>query len=213
MTLSLFFVILGTLIYIAGIVPYIYHTLHGRVVPHPFSYTIWAILVGINTFVLFSSGVVDITLMTPIVRTFALISCAVLGWIYIRKISIDRYDYLCLMLAILCLIIVYFYGLTHAIIPTIIVDLFVLAPSIKKIWLNPDSEEIFAWVCAAISQICMLLSFSTYTFDTTIFWIYDTIINISVAILIYRRRVQASKWLYRIKKLSYRLLFWKNKLE
>ena len=52
MTLSLFFVILGTLIYLVGFLPYIYHVFHGRVVPHPFSWTIWCILSGINTYVL-----------------------------------------------------------------------------------------------------------------------------------------------------------------
>jgi hypothetical protein len=206
MTLSLIFVILGTLFYIVGIVPYIYHTFHGRVVPHPFSYTIWAILVGINTLVLFSSESVHTTLITPIVRTGALIICAAIGWVLIRRISINVFDYICLFLAIACLIIAYFYGISSAIIPTILVDFLVLSPTLKKIWIDPNSEDILAWICAAISQICMLMSLSSYTFDTTAFWIYDIMINGLVAFLIYRRRIFIHTWIYKIRHLFGRFL-------
>ena len=72
MTTPLFFVILGTLIYLIGFLPYVYHVFHGRVVPHPFSWTIWCILSGINTYILVESGVTEMTLLTPLVRTTAL---------------------------------------------------------------------------------------------------------------------------------------------
>ena len=75
---SLFFVILGTAFYAIGFVPYVYHIFYGRVVPHPFSWTVWCILSGINTLVLFSTDGVDSTLITPIFRTLALSLGAVL---------------------------------------------------------------------------------------------------------------------------------------
>ncbi len=46
---SLLFIILSIVIYLIGFLPYIYRVFHGRVVPHPFTWTIGAILVSINT--------------------------------------------------------------------------------------------------------------------------------------------------------------------
>ncbi len=69
---SLFFVILGTLLYLIGFIPYMYHVFHGRVVPHPFSWTIWAILSAISTYALMSSDGVTDSLFTPVIRTIAL---------------------------------------------------------------------------------------------------------------------------------------------
>lgn len=213
MTLSLFFVILGTLIYLVGFLPYIYHVFHGRVVPHPFSWTIWCILSGINTYVLLWAGVVEMTLLTPFVRTLALFIGAIVWWFLIRRIRISSFDYICLVLAILCLAIAYVYGVNQAIIPTIIVDILVLSPTLHKIWNDPRSEDAFAWICVVFSQACVLLSLSNHTFENSVFWAYVMTINALVAIFIYRRQLYVSNWRYRVRAMFSRLNFSRNKLE
>lgn len=100
-----------------------------------------------------------------------------IGWFLIRKISINRFDYLCLFLGVGCILIASYYGVREAILPTIIVDFLVLSPTIKKVWNDPDSEDIFAWVLVSLSQIFLLLSFDHYTIQNSLFWAYELIIN------------------------------------
>lgn len=199
--ISLFFVILGTAFYTIGFVPYIYHTFHGRVVPHPFSWTIWCILSGINTLVLLSRSGVDVTLITPVMRTFALLVGSIIGWILIRRIAISIFDYICLVLAIICIGIAYIYGVNNAVIPTVLVDFLVLSPTIKKIWKDPKSEDIFAWVCVVFSQSCIVLSFDEHTLVNSLYWSYQIIANASIALLIYRRRLYVSSFAFYLSRL------------
>ncbi len=211
--LSIFFVILGTIFYLVWFIPYVYHIFHGRVVPHPFSWTIWCILSWVNIYALIGSGIVDMTLLTPLVRTVALSIGAIVGWFLIRRIRITFFDYICLWLALSCLIIAYEYGVSQAVIPTILVDLLVLSPTLHKIWNDPQSEDPFAWICVVLSQICMLLSFPTHTFENSLFWAYVMLVNALVAIFIYRRQITTEKWRYRIYSFFQRYSFYKNKLE
>lgn len=95
--------------YLVGFVPYIYHAFHGRVVPHPFSWTIWCILSGINTWILLDLYGMSSTLITPMVRTLALVVGSLVGWMLIRRIAISTFDYICLLMAIICIAIAYRY--------------------------------------------------------------------------------------------------------
>lgn len=72
MTITIFFSTLSILFYLIGIVPYIYHIFHGRVVPHPFSWTVWAILAVINTLGLISHAGMNYLTISPIIATVAL---------------------------------------------------------------------------------------------------------------------------------------------
>lgn len=65
----------------------------------------------------------------------------------------------------------------------------VMAPTLKKIWLNPHSEESLAWITAGFSLLLLLCSMRVYTFESVIFWIYDMVLNLGVALfIIYRTR-------------------------
>ncbi|MBC7498054.1 hypothetical protein H7170_00255 [Candidatus Gracilibacteria bacterium] len=209
---SLIFVLISACIYLIGFIPYVYHIFHGRVVPHPFSWTIWCILSAISTYALFSADGATSSLIAPVIRTIALSIGGVIGWFMIRKISINRFDYLFLLLGVSCVLIASYYGVRQAIIPTIILDFLVLSPTIKKIWNDPDSEDIFAWVLVSLSQIFLLLSFNHYTIENSLFWAYQLIINGLVAIFIYRRRLYMSQWTSRVKSFFDSILAFTSKV-
>lgn len=97
---SLIFILLSIIIYLIGFIPYIYHVFHGRVVPHPFTWTIGAILVSINTIQLISTDGMSISLVSPLLRIIALSIGVSVGWYYIRKIQINIFDYICLFFAV-----------------------------------------------------------------------------------------------------------------
>ena len=68
-TTALFFACLGAILYLIGFVPYIYHAFRGKVVPHPFTWTVGFMLSAINTYGLFLSDGFTDTLIPTVVRT------------------------------------------------------------------------------------------------------------------------------------------------
>lgn len=197
---QIFFSILAAVLYLVWFVPYIYHVFHGRVVPHAFSWTIWAIISTINTITLVWSMGDTFAIFWPMVRTGALIFGAIIAWIYIGKIRINSFDYLCLLLGLFCVVIAYVYGVADAIIPTIIVDIIVLSPTLRKIWRDPDTEDAFTWFLVMLSQGCILLSLPVHTLENSLFWWYVMTVNALVALLILRRRVYTHRWSYRMRQ-------------
>jgi hypothetical protein len=211
MDISLIFAITSALIYLTGFVPYIYHVYHGRVRPHPFSWTVWAIVSIVNTIALLGSIESVSSIISPMIRTTCLMIGAFIGWTLIRKISINIFDYTCLILAWWVIVIAYFYGAQKAIIPTIMIDLLVLSPTLKKIWIDPASEDITAWITTTVSQFFLLLSLGTFEVSIIIFWIYIMSVNALVAAFIYTRSKYVNSWSYRFKKIIHFLAL-KNKL-
>lgn len=202
---QIFFAVLAVIIFLAGFVPYIYHVFHGRVVPHAFSWSVGAILISINTYVLISSQGWSLANVAPIIRIIWVIIGAIIWWIYISRIRISWFDYLCISLALVCIAIVYKYGAMNAVIPTIIVDILVLLPTVKKIWDNPDTEDAWIWVCGVFSALCIVLSLSVLTREILLFWGYAIIVNTVMALLIYRRKIVVHRWGYIFDSISRRL--------
>lgn len=196
------FITLSILFYLIGILPYMYHIFYGRVVPHAFSWTVWAILAAVNTVGLISHTGINYLTISPLIATSALCFWAVIGWFMIKKIKIVLFDYICLWLALFVVGIVYLKGLSHAIIPSILVDLLILAPTIRKLWDIPRSEDLMGWFGAAVSKFFFILSLGSYAFSyVNIWWWYTFIINILVALLIFYRTRYIENWLNRFKNI------------
>ena len=189
---------LAVIIYLIGFVPYIYHVYHGRVIPHPYSWTVWAILSMISTIWLISTLGLDTSSISPIIRTICLCIWGCIWWYFIQKIKINIFDYICLSLGIAIIYIAFHFSLAQAIISMICVDLLILTPTLKKIWNDPRSEDSLAWITTALSQIFLLLSLEKYTFDIVVFWVYIMLVNASVAAYILLRVHYLDRWRVRI---------------
>ncbi len=192
--MTFFLAILSALLYLVGFIPYIYHTFRGRVVPHAFSWTVWAILSAINTYSLIGAEGWDISVLSPMVRTSALLFGAIVAWFFVRKIHISGLDYIAIGLAILCLYVAFHFGVHNAIIPTILVDILVLFPTLKKTWYDPYSEGLSAWVITIFSQACLLLALPEITWQNALFWIYVMTMNALVSLFIVMRRQYMKKY-------------------
>nr|MDD3720513.1 hypothetical protein [Candidatus Gracilibacteria bacterium] len=184
----LFFSILASIIYIFGAIPYVYHSFKNDVVPHPFTWGVWFILISINFYGVLVSEVGIIPLIPISIRLFFILLGTALGIYFIRKIKISFFDYFCLFLALMCIFIFYIFGLSDAILATIFVDMLVVAPTIKKIYLNPYSEDLLVWITTMFTQVFLFLSIQNHTFDNSSFWIYMFFENLFVAIFIFFRR-------------------------
>lgn len=194
MTFSLLFLILAIIFYLVGSIPYIYHIFHGRVVPHPFSWTVWFLFSLVNWYILFENYGYSPLIILMVIRTLALWMGATMGWLYMSKISIGRMDIIALILAISMIFVVKYLGLNEAVISMITIDLLVLFPTLKKIWLDPRSEDPLVWITSTFSFVCFILAIPNLNFANSGFWIYGVIANALVALLIYRRTLYLSNW-------------------
>ena len=177
MSLSIFFITFSIVFYLMGAIPYVYHIFHGRVVPHPFSYTVWAILSIINTILLIYNAGISYLIVAPIISTLFLCFWSVVGWLLLKKVKISLFDYLCLALAIV-----------------------VIAPTVKKFWKNPRSEDVLGWLGAGISKLFLLCSLWLYAISyDNIWWWYSMIVNLGVALVIYKRTQFTENWMNKIK--------------
>ncbi len=117
----------------------------------------------------------------------------------LRKIKLSQFDYLSLLLAIGVIVFMYVYGMTEAVIAMVIVDILVLLPTIKKIWIDPRTEDVLVWFTSALSQTCLLISLPFFTFENSFYWFYLILLNLSVGIFIrLRLRFLTQTWYYRI---------------
>jgi hypothetical protein len=109
MSQGILFASISIFLYYLGFIPYIYHVFHGRVVPHPFSWTIWFIFSATNLFILIETTGIQASFYSLLARTIALLIGLFCGWWFIKKISITRFDYLSILLALFVIIFVNFY--------------------------------------------------------------------------------------------------------
>lgn len=93
-----------------------------------------------------------------------------------------------------------FYGNAEAIFLIILIDFLILAPTLKKIWINPETEEKLAWIMAGLTHSLILLSIESYSFSTIGYTLYNIVINLSVALIIYRRHEYMRTFSFRLKK-------------
>ena len=182
MSQSVIFASLSVFLYCIGFIPYIYHVFHGRVVPHPFSWTIWLIFALGNAYILYDLSGWTWSLWSLSMRCIALTIGMICGWIYIKKIQISFFDYLALFAIGLIIIGMYFLSPKVTVIAMVILDAIILLPTVKKIWIDPRTEDSLIWFTVALSQACLLVSLPFYTFENSFFWIYSIIASLSVGI-------------------------------
>ncbi len=190
----LIFSSIATIIYLIGFIPYVYHIFHGRVVPHPFSWTIWCLFSLANLSILFTTDGLSLSIIPVLIRSVALLFWAIIWWFLIKKISIGKTDYIALWLAICVIFFMRFFDTEAAIFSMIAIDLLVLSPTLRKIWNNPESEDPLAWIMSAFSVGCFLLSLEHISFLNAWFWGYLVCVNFLVAILIYRRKLYLANY-------------------
>lgn len=214
MSQGIVFASISIFLYYIGFIPYIYHVFHGRVVPHPFSWTIWFIFSVTNLYILIETTGIYASFYSLFARTFALFLWLLCGWWFIKKISLTSFDYLSLVLAIFVIVFVYYYGMREAVIAMVIIDIVVLLPTLKKIWIEPRTEDAMAWFTTALSQGCLILSLPFLSFENSFFWFYAICSNLSVWLFIHFLRKQREKrfWIRLENTISRFLERWRDML-
>jgi hypothetical protein len=186
--------LISSVFYFIGILPYFRDTLNGKTLPHPFSYFVWLILTGFNTYVLLSQNEY-ISLIPAILNTLSCIVFTLFGIRAWRKIQINWFDYWFLFLA-LCLLPFYFYtrDVLLTVIFSVVIDFLGYLPTLKKWWLQPWSETLFTFFVIGIAQLLIIFAQGDYTLASSLFWGYSFIVNMIFVVLMVYRRYYLKGW-------------------
>lgn len=82
------------------------------------------------------------------VRALSLMIGALLGWMMISRIVISRLDIVAMILAVILIISLKILGIDQVILCIILIDFLILTPTLRKLWLVPETEDPLAWIMA-----------------------------------------------------------------
>ena len=173
---------------------YLRDILRWRSIPHPISYGIWFILISFNTYVLFLEREYY-SFASWVFNSLTCLMFAGFGLYHYTKIERNWIDTICLILSI-CLIMYWLWSrnTTYSVMLTVIIDAIASLPTLKKSWLQPWTETLSLYFSSCIIASLTLLSLTMFTFETSIFWIYLILINLSIIIIGISRRYYLKGW-------------------
>lgn len=191
---ELLFAIISSIFILVGIVPLWRDMLKKRTIPHPVTTWVWIILVWLNLSVLFDSR--EYYWLIPAgLMLLTLIGETVTWVIFLKKIYINWFDWLCWWLAIATIIyFLYSKNITHTVIFTALIDFIATLPTFKKSWLQPWTETAFNYFIGWFGQLFILLALEAPDFDTSLFWWYIFFIDTALVLLILGRRYSLKWW-------------------
>lgn len=182
------FWIISTVLFIICSIPFLLDVRRGRTVPHPFSWFVWLVMTGFNTLVLFSNHEY-FSFASWIVNSFILSIGTTIWFLWIWKVSINWFDWACLILSI-WLIVYYFTfrNILNTVIFSVIIDFIAYLPTIRKGWSSPWSETAIYYFLPGIAGACTILALNSPITETYLFWWYTFFSNtFFTTILIWRR--------------------------
>ena len=172
-----------------GYIPYLRSILYGKTVPHVFSWLIWLLNdclifalqithgAGVGSFVILSAGILSIAVLILTVRKQ-------------RKQDITISDILFSVIALFALVVWIF--AKKPLLSTLLiisVDLFALAPTIRKSWHKPHSENATFYAIHSIRFVLTLLALQSYTLITALHPIVWLLVNgLFALMLVFRRK-------------------------
>ena len=191
------FVIVGSIITLAGGLSYFFDTVKGKVQPNRVSWLLWALAPLIAFAAEIQQGVGIQSLLT---FSFGLIPAIVFIGSFLNKKSywkIEAFDIFCGALSLLGLLLWYFTKVGNiAILFSIFADASASFPTLVKAYKEPETENDHVFFANAVSAIITLFTITAWNFQTYGFPIYMLVMMGSIALLI---RFKIGKRLRKIK--------------
>ena len=193
MTYELIFSILAFLITLWSTIVYWKGIFRKEIIPHPFTFFIWIIVLGISSIELVENdeilGSLAIILMT--LSNIWILFFGIARW---REIRINWLDWFFLISGILLII---FWRLepnyASVLILMIAIDATAYASSFKKWWLQPFTEQSPPYFISVGNNICTILAISVWNFENLGMWIWTALINFTFACFILARQYSMRK--------------------
>ncbi len=167
------FVLLGAVLNLIGSTNYVWNTIKGKTRPNRVTWFLWALAPLIAFSAMIGEGVGLSSLMTFMVGFGPLM---VFAASFVNRKSVwklTRFDMLC---GFLSLFGIGLWLITDdpnlAIAFSVLADGLALLPTLRKAWLDPESESWLIFLNGAISALITMLTFDKWTFAVAAFPVY-----------------------------------------
>jgi len=188
------FSILSGIITVASAAQYAYYTFKGRNQPNRITWILWSIAPMIGFFAQLSQHVGLQSILTFSIGFGPLL---VLAASFINRKSywqLTAFDYLCGSISLLALVLWVLTGQGMvALILSIIADLSAAVPTIKKSYLEPESESGVPFLLGALAALITLLTIKTWTVSESAFGVYVFLSDSLIAALVLLPTVRLRK--------------------
>lgn len=183
-------VIASAILSLFGATAYIRDTITGKTKPNRVSWSMWALAPLIGT----AAAIAAHADRWATVRIFMAGFVPLLVFVssFVNKKSywkLTVFDFLCGICSILALIV---WGLVNspllAILLAALGDGFAALPTIRKAWLNPETETGLTYVAALVGVLLILPSVPKWDIQNSAFQIYLLTANTLLVVAVYRRR-------------------------
>lgn len=177
-------IIAGVISSIAYIV-YIWSILKGESKPSRVTWWIWTFMGLILAVSYYFSGARN-TIWSPIIEFIGPLIIAVMSIKYREGGIENKSDIICFVGGILSIISwIVFNSPIIALITGLFVDIFAIIPTIKKSYLRPEDENIWAWFGTGIADITNLFAAERMSFGILILPAYMVIVDFSVILVLF----------------------------
>lgn len=179
------FVLVGALFNLVGSTNYVWNTLKGKTTPNRVTWFLWALAPLVAFSAMIGEGVGLSSLMTFMVG-FGPLMIFLASFVNKKSVwKLTKFDLVCGGLSLVGLIL---WLLTDdaklAIIFSIAADSLALLPTLRKAWLEPQTESHLVFLNGAISATITMLTFDTWTFTAAAFPVYIFIVCLLMFVLI-----------------------------
>lgn len=183
-------VVISALISVAGSAAYIRDTLAGRTKPNRLSWAMWAIAPLIGTGAALYANADPWTTVRIFLAGF--IPLLVVFFSFFNRKSywkLGVFDFICGALSLVALAAWLIADSPRiAILLAAAGDGFAALPTIKKAWINPETETGLTYIASLVSVILVLPSITIWNIENASFQIYLLVVNTILIISVYRRR-------------------------
>ncbi len=190
---ELLFSILAFLITLWSTVIYWKWIFRWEIIPHPFTFFIWIVVLAISSIELIENDEI-LGSLAIILMTLSNIWVWIYGIYKWSHIEINWIDWFFLVSWIFLLI---FWRLepnyTYVLAIIIAIDATAYVSSFKKAWIQPFTEKSLPYFISVGNNICTILTITVWNFENLGMWIWTALINLTFACFILCRQYSMRK--------------------
>ena len=185
-----YLVIVAALVSLTAASVYIRSMFKGNTIPNRVTWLMWAIAPLIATVASISNGAGLAVL--PVLMSGLCPLLIFIASFFTRKAywKLSKLDYLCGILSAMAIVLWYLTKEPNlAIVLSIISDAFAALPTLRKAWINPETESIWPYLTGVFGPMTSFVVATVWSFSELAFPAYLVIINILLVVAVYNKKL------------------------